>query len=52
MSEVKSRNPVSRFIRSATKIEPDELSATLLSFTFVLVLMTAYFIMRPVRDAM
>lgn len=52
MSEAPSRNPISRFIKSATKIEPNELSATLLSFTFVLVLMTAYFIMRPVRDAM
>jgi AAA family ATP:ADP antiporter len=41
-----------RFIRSATKVEANEISATLLSFFFVFILMTAYFIMRPVRDAM
>ena len=45
-------NPVSRFLRVAAKIEPNELKATLLSFTFVFTLMAAYFILRPVRDAM
>jgi AAA family ATP:ADP antiporter len=39
-------------IRAATKIEPNELKATLLSFAFVFVLMAAYFILRPVRNAM
>lgn len=39
-------------IKAATRIEPHELRATLLSFTFVFVLMTAYFILRPVRDAL
>lgn len=38
--------------RSATKIEPHEQRAALLSFAFVFLLMTAYFTMRPVRDAM
>jgi AAA family ATP:ADP antiporter len=33
-------------------IEPHELTATLLSFAFVFILMTAYFILRPVRDAL
>jgi AAA family ATP:ADP antiporter len=46
------RNALTRIIRAATKVEPNELTATLLSFFFVFVLMTAYFIMRPVRDAM
>jgi AAA family ATP:ADP antiporter len=41
-----------RAIRKATKIEPNELKATMLSFLFVFVLMTAYFILRPVRDAL
>lgn len=45
-------NPITRLVRKATKVEPHELTATLLSFFFVLVLMAAYFIMRPVRDAM
>ena len=35
-----------------TKIEPNELQATILSFAFVFFLMAAYFILRPVRDAM
>jgi AAA family ATP:ADP antiporter len=45
-------NPVSRILKVAAKIEPNELKATLLSFTFVFTLMAAYFILRPVRDAM
>jgi AAA family ATP:ADP antiporter len=45
-------NPVSRFAKSAAKIEPNELKATILSFAFVFTLMAAYFILRPVRDAM
>jgi AAA family ATP:ADP antiporter len=39
-------------MRSASKIEPSELRAVLLSFGFVFTLMAAYYILRPVRDAM
>ena len=39
-------------IRATTKIEPNELKATVLSFLFVFTLMAAYFILRPVRDAL
>lgn len=46
------QNPVSRFVTTATKIEPREMRATLLSFVFVFVLMTAYSILKPVRDAL
>ena len=52
MSSEGRLNPVSRFARTAAKIEPNELKATLLSFAFVFTLMAAYFILRPVRDAM
>lgn len=52
MSDGSRSNPLTRIVRAATKVEENELSATLLSFVFVFVLMTAYFIMRPVRDAM
>ena len=45
-------NRISRIVKMATKVEPHELTATLLSFVFVMVLMAAYYIMRPVRDAM
>jgi len=45
-------NPLSRLIKAAAKVEANELKATLLSFSFVFVIMTAYFILRPVRDAL
>ena len=46
------KNTVSKFINLSTRIKPNEIRATLLSFSFVFLLMTAYFILRPVRDAM
>ena len=47
-----SPNLLARIMRSASKIEPSELRAVLLSFGFVFTLMAAYYILRPVRDAM
>jgi AAA family ATP:ADP antiporter len=44
--------PISRIVKALTKVEPNELRATVLSFLFIFALMTAYFIIRPVRDAM
>jgi AAA family ATP:ADP antiporter len=44
--------PVQRAIRLATGVQPNEIKATLTSFLFIFVLMAAYFILRPVRDAM
>lgn len=44
--------PITRIVKAATKIEPNELRATILSFLFVFTLMAAYFILRPVRDAL
>ena len=52
MDDADRRNPLTRIIKATTKVEANELHATLLSFLFVFVLMTAYFIMRPCRDAM
>jgi AAA family ATP:ADP antiporter len=52
MSEPRRDSAVGRAIRAATKVESHELQATLLSFLFVFLLMTAYFILRPVRDAL
>jgi AAA family ATP:ADP antiporter len=43
---------IKRMIRAATRIEPNELKATILSFIFVFILMASYFILRPVRNAM
>jgi len=51
VSEV-SKNPISKFLKAASKIEENEIRATVSSFVFVIVLMSAYYILRPVRDAM
>ena len=40
------------FLKILMNIEANEIKATLLSFVFVFVLMAAYYILRPVRDAM
>lgn len=44
--------PIARIVKALTKVEPNEIRATVLSFLFVFILMVAYFILRPVRDAM
>ena len=45
-------NPISKFLQKASKVEAHEVKATLSSFLFVVILMAAYYILRPVRDAM
>ena len=52
MAESRRDGTLVRAIRAATKIESHEIQATVLSFLFVFVLMTAYFILRPVRDSL
>ena len=47
-----NNNPISRLLKKASKIEAHEVNATLSSFLFVVLLMSAYYILRPVRDAM
>lgn len=39
-------------MKTASTIEPNELRSVLVSFAFVFALMAAYYILRPVRDAM
>ena len=45
-------NIFTRILKAASEVEPNELKATLASFAFVFVIMAAYYILRPVRDAM
>lgn len=52
MSESQSINPISRWLKMASKVEPHEIKATVGSFLLVVVLMSAYYVLRPVRDAM
>jgi len=41
-----------KFFREASRIEPEELTACATSFLLVLILMCAYYILRPVRDGL
>lgn len=43
---------IQRIVKATARVEPHELKATLVSFLFVFLLMTAYFILRPVRDSL
>lgn len=52
MDSTKPGNPVVRFLSALTKIERNEAMAVLLSFALVLVLMTSYSILKPLRDAL
>lgn len=44
--------PLQRLLALACDIRPREVTATLTSFLLVLILMGAYYLLRPVRDAM
>jgi len=46
-------NPrLSRLLKTASRIEPNEVRAVLASFLFSFTLMAAWYILRPIRDAM
>ncbi|WP_229802726.1 NTP/NDP exchange transporter [Parahalioglobus pacificus] len=47
-----SPNWVQRTLARACEIHPEEVRATLASFSLVLVLMGSYYLLRPLRDAM
>ncbi len=47
-----NENFITRFMKVASKIESNEVRAVVSSFLFVFALMAAYYILRPVRDAM
>jgi len=47
-----SNNPLNKLLKTVSKIEANEVRATLGAFLFVVILMSAYYILRPVRDAM
>ncbi len=46
------RGLLAGFMQVLSKIEPNELKATFASFGFVFILMSSYYILKPVRDAM
>ncbi len=47
-----SKNPVINLVLRSTNMQRHEFKSAFISFLFVLVLMTAYYLLRPVRDAM
>ena len=47
-----NNNPIANFLNMLSMIKEREVKAVIFSFLFVVVLMTAYYILRPVRDAM
>ncbi len=47
-----NNNPIANFFNTVSMIKQREVKAVIFSFLFVVVLMTAYYILRPVRDAM
>ncbi|MFT5573356.1 MAG: AAA family ATP:ADP antiporter [Cryomorphaceae bacterium] len=47
-----NQNPLTRLILRSTNVRKNEVKAAVLSFLFVFTLMAAYYLLRPVRDAM
>ena len=47
-----NNNPITNFLNMVSMIKEREIKAVIFSFLFVVVLMSAYYILRPVRDAM
>jgi AAA family ATP:ADP antiporter len=52
MNQAVPEGAFARFLKALIRTERHEIAATLLSFLFVFVLMTAYSILKPVRDAL
>ena len=52
MSNERQESSLQRAVKAATKVEPNELKATALSFLWVFLVMSAWYILRPVRDAL
>jgi len=51
-SPIEIRNPILKLLLRSTNIQANEVRAAVLSFLFVFILMAAYYLLRPVRDAM
>ncbi|MDH4073320.1 MAG: MFS transporter [Gammaproteobacteria bacterium] len=50
--ESEEGGPVARILRAVSRVEANEIRATVLSFLFVFLVMAAYYLLRPLRDAM
>lgn len=52
MSESNRGNPLAKAFKALAKVEPNEIQATVLSCLWVFLVMCAWYILRPVRDAL
>ena len=52
MTDSARNNPFKKLVKNFALVEPHEIRATVLSFLFVFTLFSAYFIVRPARDAL
>ncbi len=52
MATDRIKSTILRWIRKTTTVNDNEVQAASLSFVFVFILMAAYYILRPIRDAM
>lgn len=52
MATDRINSTILRWIRKTTTVNDNEVQAASLSFVFVFILMAAYYILRPIRDAM
>jgi AAA family ATP:ADP antiporter len=48
----RTHGPLARIIRATARVEANEIRATTVSFLFVFLVMAAYYLLRPLRDAM
>src|SRR2546423_7405506 len=49
--DVEDGGPLHRLLRRAVDVRPGEVRAMLTSFTFFFFLLSSYFVLRPIRDA-
>jgi len=52
MTDANRSNPLTRAFKVLAKVEPNEQQAIILSFLWVFFVMSAWYILRPVRDAL
>ena len=52
MADQSAPGPFGGLLKAVSKVEPHEFKGTAASFLLVLILMAAYYLLRPVRDAM
>ncbi|MEM7357639.1 MAG: MFS transporter [Pseudomonadota bacterium] len=50
--QIESSNPIVRLLLRSTNMKANEVKAAMVSFLFVFTLMAAYYLLRPIRDAM